>query len=143
MDNTDNLIREFSSSVDKELELQKDINEFARELAEKLIYDINGQGLLVTFNDNHLSIKVFAEANLYGQLVYSVKLLDLDKYAQAMKLSVPETVKIKSFNFEHDECYELKDEIRNVLVLALFDFYGLDFSAEDLGEEESVRLKNG
>ena len=40
MDNTDNLIREFSSSVDKELELQKDINEFARELAEKLIYDI-------------------------------------------------------------------------------------------------------
>ena len=58
-----------------------------------------------------------------------------------MKLSVPETVKIKSFNFEHDESYELKDEIRNVLVLALFDFYGLDFSAEDLGEEESVRLK--
>ena len=141
MDNTDNLIREFSSSIDKELELQKDINEFARELAEKLIYDINGQGLLVTFNDNHLSIKVFAETNLYGQLVYSVKLLDLDKYAQAMKLSVPETVKIKSFNFEHDESYELKDEIRNVLVLALFDFYGLDFSAEDLGEEESVRLK--
>ena len=141
MDNTDNLIREFSSSVDEELELQKDINEFARELAEKLIYDINGQGLLVTFNDNHLSIQVFAETNLYGQLVYSVKLLDLDKYAQAMKLSVPETVKIKSFNFEHDESYELKDEIRNVLVLALFDFYGLDFSAEDLGEEESVRLK--
>ena len=141
MDNTDNLIQEFSSSVDKELELQKDINEFARELAEKLIYDINGQGLLVTFNDNHLSIKVFAEINLYGQLVYSVKLLDLDKYDQAMKLSVPETVKIKSFNFEHDESYELKDEIRNVLVLALFDFYGLDFSAEDLGEEESVRFK--
>lgn len=141
MDNTDNLIREFSSSVDKELELQKDINEFARELAEKLIYDINGQGLLVTFNDNHLSIKVFSETNLYGQLVYSVKLLDLDKYAQAMKLSVPETVKIKSFNFEHDESYELKDEIRNVLVLALFDFYGLDFSAEDLGEEESVRFR--
>ena len=141
MDNTDNLIREFSSSIDKELELQKDINEFARELAEKLIYDINGQGLLVTFNANHLSIKVFAETNLYGQLVYSVKLLDLDKYAQAMKISVPETVKIKSFNFEHDESYELKDEIRNVLVLALFDFYGLEFSAEDLGEEESVRLK--
>ena len=141
MDNTDNLIQEFSSSVDKELELQKDINEFARELAEKLIYDINGQGLLVTFNDNHLSIKVFAEINLQGQLVYSVKVLDLDKYAQAMKLSAPETVKIKSFNFEHDESYELKDEIRNVLVLALFDFYGLDFSAEDLGEEESVRFK--
>ena len=40
-----------------------------------------------------------------------------------------------------NENNELKDEIRNVLVLALFDFYGLDFSAEDLGEEESVRLK--
>lgn len=142
MDNIDNLIREFSSSVDKGLELQKDINEFARQISGNLVNDINGEGVLATFNNNHLSIKVFANTNLYGQVVYSVKLLDFDKWARATRLSVPETIRVKCFNFEHDKDNQLQDEIRSVLVLALFDFYGIEFSAEDLGEEETVRLSN-
>lgn len=138
---TDNLVREFSKSVDDGLELQKEINEFAKEISGKLAYDVNGQGVLATFRDKHLSVKAFAEKNQSGHFVYSVKLLDLDEYAKALKLSVPETVRIKSFNFEHDESFSLKDEIRSVLALALLDFFGIEFGAEDLGEEEMVRIK--
>ena len=49
MDNLDQIIREFTSGVDKGIELEKNLNLFAEEIAAKLIYDLDGDGIIAEY----------------------------------------------------------------------------------------------
>ena len=141
MDNIDRLITDFNSSVDKRLELEKDINEFARIVTDNLFYQLDGDGTLAEFHGKHLSFKFITKPNLFGKQIFDVKLLDLDNYKKCLKLSVPEYAKkIKVATFEHEAEYNLRDELKSIIVLLMFDYFELPLGASDEGQDEIIGI---
>lgn len=141
MDNIDRLITDFNSSVDKRLELEKDINEFARLVTDNLFYQLDGDGTLAEFQGRHLSFKFITKPNLFGKQIFDVKLLDLDNYKKCLKLSVPEYAKkIKVATFEHEAEYNLRDELKSIIVLLMFDYFELPLGASDEGQDEIIGI---
>ena len=141
MENIDRLISDFNASVDSRLALEKDINDFASQLSEKLFFQLDGEGALAEFQGKHLSFKFLTRPNNFGKQIYVVKLLDLDDYRRSLKMSIPEYAKkIKVATFEHETEYSLKDELRSVIVLLLFDYYELPMGASDEGQDEIIEV---
>lgn len=131
-----NLINDFNTGVDKQLELEHNINLFADEVAAKLILEIDRQGVLANFGDQHFSFKMLSKKNDWTKLIYEIKLLDLDHYRHCLRFNIPEQVRIKKATFEHEGKYNLKDEIAKVLVLMLFDYYEIPITAEELRDDQ-------
>ena len=80
MDNLDQIIREVTSGVDKGIELEKNLNLFAEEIAAKLIYDLDGDGIIAEYEDIVFSFKFLYRPNIFNKAIYEVKLLDLTDY---------------------------------------------------------------
>lgn len=141
MDNIDRIISEFNSSVDSSLAFEKDINDFAKIVADSLFYQLDREGTLTEFQGRHFSFKFISKPNRFGKQIFDVKLLDLDDYRRCLKLAVPEYAKkIKVATFEHESEYSLKDELKSVIVLLLFDYYELPLGANDEGQDEIIGL---
>ena len=132
MDNLDQIIREFTSGVDKGIELEKNLNLFAEEIAAKLIYDLDGEGIIAEYEDIVFSFKFLYRPNLFNKAIYDVKLLDLTDYRKCLKLSIPESAKnIKVATFEHEgQQYTLQQELKSALTLLLFDYFNIPLAAE-------------
>lgn len=139
----DNLINNFDTEVDKNLEFQHDINLFGNELAAKLLTELDKEGVLANFYDTNFSFKFLSKPNNWNKLIFAIKMLDLDNYKRCLKLGIPESSKIKTATFEHDGTYKLQDEISKVIVLLLFDYYQIPLGAEELHdeEEETVHIR--
>ena len=141
MDNIDRIICDFNSSVDNSLAFEKDINDFARIVSDNLFYQLDKEGTLAEFEGRHFSFKFITKPNSFGKQIFDVKLLDLDDYRRCLKLSIPEYAKkIKVATFEHEVEYNLKDELKSIIVLLLFDYYELPLGASDEAQDEIVEL---
>lgn len=140
---TNNLINDFLRNVDKGEELQHNINMFANEVAPALLGQLDQDGVIARFEDTLFSFKFLTNPNSLNKLVFQVKMLDLNKYREALRLSVPETVTIKKAQWEHDGTYQLVDELSKMIVVLLFDYYEIPMgNIEDQGEEGTVRVKS-
>lgn len=141
MENIDRILSDFNQSVDNNLSFEKDINDFARIVSDNLFYQLDKEGTLAEFEGRHFSFKFITKPNSFGKQIFDVKLLDLDDYRRCLKLSIPEYAKkIKVATFEHEAEYNLKDELKSILVLLLFDYYELPLGASDEGQDEIVRI---
>ena len=141
MNNIDQILANFNSEADKAMELEKDINLFAEEIAEKLLYQLDQDGVIGEFEETVFSFKFISKPNLFNKAIYDVKLLDLTDYRKCLKLSVPEQAKnIKVATFEHEgRMYTLQQELKSALTLLLFDSYGLQFGIDE-EDDGSVRI---
>ena len=141
MNNIDQILANFNSEADKAMELEKDINLFAEEIAEKLLYQLDQDGVIGEFEETVFSFKFISKPNLFNKAIYDVKLLDLTDYRKCLKFSVPEQAKnIKVATFEHEgRMYTLQQELKSALTLLLFDHYGLQFGANE-EDDGSVRI---
>ena len=141
MNNIDQILANFNSEADKAIELEKGINLFAEEIAEKLLYQLDQDGVIGEFEETVFSFKFISKPNLFNKAIYDVKLLDLTDYRKCLKLSVPEQAKnIKVATFEHEgRMYTLQQELKSALTLLLFDYYGLQFGINE-EYDGSVRI---
>ena len=141
MNNIDQILANFNSETDKAMELEKNINLFAEEIAEKLLYQLDQDGVIGEFEETVFSFKFISKPNLFNKAIYDVKLLDLTDYRKCLKFSVPEQAKnIKVATFEHEgRMYTLQQELKSALTLLLFDHYGLQFGANE-EDDGSVRI---
>ena len=141
MNNIDQILANFNSEADKAMELEKNINLFAEEIAEKLLYQLDQDGVIGEFEETVFSFKFISKPNLFNKAIYDVKLLDLTDYRKCLKFSVPEQAKnIKVATFEHEgRMYILQQELKSALTLLLFDHYGLQFGANE-EDDGSVRI---
>ena len=141
MNNIDQILANFNSEADKAMELEKNINLFAEEIAEKLLYQLDQDGVIGEFEETVFSFKFISKPNLFNKAIYDVKLLDLTDYRKCLKFSVPEQAKnIKVATFEHEgRMYTLQQELKSALTLLLFDHYGLQFGANE-EDDGSVRI---
>lgn len=132
MENLDRIIQEFTSGVDKGMELERNLNLFAEEIAAKLIYDLDGDGIIAEYEDIVFSFKFLYRPNTFNKAIYEVKLLDLTDYRKCLKLSIPESAKkIKVATFEHEgKQYTLRQELKSALTLLLFDYFDIPMAAE-------------
>ena len=133
MNNIDQILANFNSEADKAMELEKNINLFAEEIAEKLLYQLDQDGVIGEFEETVFSFKFISKPNLFNKAIYDVKLLDLTDYRKCLKFSVPEQAKnIKVATFEHEgRMYTLQQELKSALTLLLFDYYGLQFGINE------------
>ena len=141
MNNIDQILVNFNSEADKAMELEKNINLFAEEIAEKLLYQLDQDGVIGEFEETVFSFKFISKPNLFNKAIYDVKLLDLTDYRKCLKFSVPEQAKnIKVATFEHEgRMYTLQQELKSALTLLLFDYYGLQFGINE-EDDGSVRI---
>ena len=141
MNNIDQILANFNSEADKAMELEKNINLFAEEIAEKLLYQLDQDGVIGEFEETVFSFKFISKPNLFNKAIYDVKLLDLTEYRKCLRFSVPEQAKnIKVATFEHEgRMYTLQQELKSALTLLLFDHYGLQFGANE-EDDGSVRI---
>ena len=141
MNNIDQILANFNSEADKAMELEKNINLFAEEIAEKLLYQLDQDGVIGEFEETVFSFKFISKPNLFNKTIYDVKLLDLTDYRKCLRFSVPEQAKnIKVATFEHEgRMYTLQQELKSALTLLLFDHYGLQFGANE-EDDGSVRI---
>lgn len=141
MNNIDQILANFNSEADKAMELEKNINLFAEEIAEKLLYQLDQDGVIGEFEETVFSFKFISKPNLFNKAIYDVKLLDLTDYRKCLRFSVPEQAKnIKVATFEHEgRMYTLQQELKSALTLLLFDHYGLQFGANE-EDDGSVRI---
>ena len=141
MNNINQILANFNSEADKAMELEKNINLFAEEIAEQLLYQLDQDGVIGEFEETVFSFKFISKPNLFNKAIYDVKLLDLTDYRKCLKLSVPEQAKnIKVATFEHEgRMYTLQQELKSALTLLLFDHYGLQFGANE-EDDGSVRI---
>ena len=131
MNNIDQILANFNSEADKAIELEKGINLFAEEIAEKLLYQLDQDGVIGEFEETVFSFKFISKPNLFNKAIYDVKLLDLTDYRKCLKFSVPEQAKnIKVATFEHEG---------RMYTLLLFDYYGLQFGINE-EDDGSVRI---
>ena len=141
MNNIDQILANFNSEADKAMELEKNINLFAEEIAEKLLYQLDQDGVIGEFEETVFSFKFISKHNLFNKAIYDVKLLDLTDYRKCLRFSVPEQAKnIKVATFEHEgRMYTLQQELKSALTLLLFDYYGLQFGINE-EDDGSVRI---
>ena len=141
MNNIDQILANFNSEADKAMELEKNINLFAEEIAEKLLYQLDQDGVIGEFEETVFSFKFISKPNLFNKAIYDVKLLDLTDYRKCLRFSVPEQAKnIKVATFEHEgRMYTLQQELKSALTLLLFDHYDLQFGANE-EDDGSVRI---
>ena len=141
MNNIDQILANFNSEADKAMELEKNINLFAEEIAEKLLYQLDQDGVIGEFEETVFSFKFISKPNLFNKAIYDVKLLDLTDYRKCLKFSVPEQAKnIKVATFEHEgRMYTLQQELKSALTLLLFDYYGLQFGINE-EDDGNVRI---
>lgn len=141
MDNINTYLNEVSDAIDKGIEMEHDINLFAAELSEKLFDELDREGVLASFYDTNFSFKFTTYTGSLTKLKYDVRMLDLDNWRKCVKMSVPEYAKpVKRASWEHDAGYNLKDELRNVIVMLLFDYYDIPVGPQELGEDEDIRV---
>ena len=142
MDNIDTYLNEVSDAIDKGIEMEHDINLFATELSKKLFDELDREGVLANFYDTNFSFKFNTYTGSLTKLKYDVRMLDLDDWRRCSKMSIPEYAKpVKRASWEHDADYKLIDELRNVIVMLLFDYYDIPVGPQELGEEEDVQIK--
>lgn len=142
MDNIDAYLNEVANAVDRGVEMEHDINLFAAQLSEKLLLELDKEGVLSNFYDHNLSFKFTTYTGNITTLKFDVRMMDLDDWRRCTKLGVPEYAKpIKRASWEHDAEYNLKDELRNVIVMLLFDFFDIPVGPQELDEEETVHVR--
>lgn len=142
MNNIDNLISEFNSNVDKELEMQKDINLFAAEIAKMLIKKIDDEreGVTAGFYDTVFKFLLLTSPNPYNKLFFKIKMLDMQKVATHQKLNTMDVLTAERADFEHDASETLENEVRSVIALLLLKHYGFSIKPFE-EEEEDVQIR--
>lgn len=141
MDKIDNLISEFNSSVDKELEMQQDINLFAAEIAKMLVKKVDDEreGVTAGFYDTVFKFILLTSPNIHNKLFFKLKMLDMQKVAMHEKLNTMETLTCERADFEHDGSGTLEDEVRSVIALLLLKHYGFSIKPYE-EDEENVQI---
>lgn len=131
---TDKLINDFCKQVDDELQLQKDINVFSREVVTPNIIKIinSDEAFPAAFNNRKFAFKIkrFKRSGLSD--IFKISVMDLEKYQKYLRLTASESYKAKTATFEYEPEYEITEQIANVVTLLLFDVFGLEMSANEV-----------
>ena len=117
MDKADKLIQDFAESTDSVLTIERELNQFAAEMAPVLIR-------------NGTSIKAYRDAVYSVNLVnqhpyYTIRLGNVTEYRNTLGTPYEHMTKVLRADFEFDENYTLEEQVKSVVTALLFRVYGL------------------
>ena len=142
MDKVDSIVKEFCDNVDNEMSLQKNLNDFSKNVTKSLLKQINtDEAVLASFGaDKKFAFKVNAYKAANNQTIYKISVADMEKFRSYFKLGALDNLKTKTATFEYDDRYNLEEEMSNALTLLLFDIFGIEVRAQNLGDDGLVRM---
>lgn len=126
---TDSIISSFLKEVDNTVELQKNINVFARQISKQLLDRINNpEAVLGSFENKNFAFTIFVSSRSKR---YTVRIMDLEEYQKYYKLGTPEYCKSIRADFEHEPDYAFAEELHKVVVILLFRKFNIEISPEE------------
>jgi hypothetical protein len=129
------LQKDFVENIDKGIQFQKEINEFADMILEQLFYKINQTDATNgEFYDRYFAFTAFMKDVGFNKKVCTIKMFDLEQYRQYFKLGIPEKARATRADFELIPGEDVKTQFHSALVGLLFHEFGVEISAE--AEEE-------
>lgn len=137
----DKVINEFCKSTDDELTLQKNLNDFSKSITKSLMTQLNtNEAVLASFGDKKFAFKL--NGYQYGDknIVYKISILDMEKFQSYFKMGAVDSLKPKTATFEYEPEYSVEEEVANALTLLLFDVFGIQLQANDMGDDGMVKL---
>lgn len=130
MDKVDQIVQEFIKQTDDDLQLQKELNEFAAQLTPALLKNINtNEAVTGAYGDKYLAFRLNGQT-VNNSVIYTIRLMDLEEYKKYFRMGVPEYAKSIRADFEHDNSYRLEDEIKNVVTMLLFRKFDIEISPD-------------
>ncbi len=137
----DKVIKEFCDNTDNELALQKNLNDFSKSITKSLLNNLNtDQAVLASFGEKKFAFKLNGYRYANNKDVYKISIMDMEKFQANFKLGTLDSFKPKTATFEYEPEYSLEEEIANALTLLLFDVFGIQLSAKDMGDDGMVSL---
>lgn len=122
------ITKEFITSVDKGIEFQKDINVFADEITPKVITTAyTGTNFTAMFNGKNLGFSMKAEYK-----TYAVRLFDNDEFIRLKIINAEHKAVAKVARFVPEPNESLVNQVHNVIVMLLFDFFDVEISPEEI-----------
>lgn len=137
----DKVIQDFCTNTDNELALQKNLNDFSRSVTSSLLQQINtGEAVLASFGDKKFAFKATEAVYENGAKIYKISVMDMEKFQSYFKMGALDSLKPKTATFQYEPEYTLEEEMANALTLLLFDVFGIELSASDIGDEGMVKF---
>ena len=137
----DKIINDFCKSTDDELALQKNLNEFSKNITPRLLKKINtGEAVLAGFGEKKFAFRINSTIKNEKSIIYAVGVMDLEKFNTYFKLGVIDSYRPKTATFECEPEYSMEEQISNALTLLLFDVFGIEIGAQSLGDDGMVKL---
>jgi hypothetical protein len=125
------LQKQFVDNVDKGIQFQKEINEFADMILEKLYYKINQTDATNgEFYDRYFAFTAFMKDFGFNKKACTIKMFDLEQYRKYLKLGIPEKARATRADFELVPGEDIKTQFHSALVGLLFHEFGIEVSAE-------------
>lgn len=136
-----NLINDFYKNTDDEITLQKNLNDFSRSVTASLLSQINtGEAVLASFGDRKFAFKAVEAIYDNGAKIYKISIMDMEKFQSYFKMGSLDSLRPKTATFQYEPEHTLEEEMANALTLLLFDVFGIELSANDMGSEGMVKL---
>jgi len=130
-----NIVKEFNETIDTDIQFQKDINDFARQISSQLIFRINNsEAVIGEFYDRNFAFTAWEQHSRQEETFYAVKIMDLNEYKKYLKIGVPEKTRAKRATFEYLSDYNLEEQLHKAIVMLLFDEFNIPIKPEE--EEE-------